>query len=46
MIIINVNYLLMMVDKTINLILQKNKKDCFHKLTPLVVVSLFKRKKY
>lgn len=35
----NVNYLLMLVDKTINLILQKNKNYYFHKLTALIVVS-------
>ena len=35
---VNVNYLLMLVDKAINLILQKIKNYNFHKLTAIVVV--------
>ena len=35
---INVNYLLMWVDKTINLLLQVIKKDNFHKSTALVII--------
>jgi len=38
----NVNYLWMLVEKLINLTLQKIKKFCFHKFTPIVIVCLLK----
>ena len=46
MITVNVNYLLMGVDKTNNLLLQLIKKLSFHKFTPVVVIGYLKNKKY
>ena len=39
LVIVNVNYLLVNVDKTNNLLLQEIKKNHFHISTPLVVIG-------